>query len=84
MAGNARSVGAAILLAAALGGCAASSPAIDETDRRDAVANLHSHTATGRTGASDDAKCQAYGFRPGTGGYADCRARLRQGRAPAR
>jgi hypothetical protein len=81
MAGDARSVGAATLLAAAPGGRAASSPAIDETVRR---RGLRGHTATDRTGASDDAKCQACGFQPGTGGYADCRARLRQQRAPPR
>lgn len=32
----------------------------------------------------DDAKCQSYGFLPGTGGYANCRLELDRGRAPIR
>jgi hypothetical protein len=84
MAGTARPAGAAILLAAALCGSATSAPAVEKSGRRAAVADLRSHVPAGRTGVSDDAKCQAYGFQSGTAGYADCRARLRQERAGKR
>lgn len=73
-----------MLLGAALAGCAASSPAIDSSSHKGAIADLRKQTPSARTGPSDDAKCQAYGFQPGTDGYADCRARLRQERSRER
>lgn len=71
--------GVAVL--AGLAACAAS-PELGER----AAANTADLRRAGsdRTRVSDDAKCQSYGFQPGTAGYADCLSRLRQTRPKAR